>query len=279
MTAPPNSRLAIACAQGEVTGDIAANGETIRTLISEAHTAGARLVQFTEGALSGYTRHQVADWQALDRQVLRREIEETASLCGALGIWAVVGSGHPLTPPNRPHNSLYVFSDIGQLLTRYDKRLCSYNEINNLFSPGFDPIVFEVDGFRFGLALCIEVAFPAVFAEYEALGVDAVLLSSYGLRGIERVQAQAHAGTNCIWIGVAIPSELAGQGPAGVIAPNGQWISQAVGRLSIAVLDRTDAILDIALSKARPWRRIASEGGIYRQRRVEDPRSASRRLP
>lgn len=29
---------------------------------------------------------------------------------------------HPLTPPNRPHNSLYVVNDKGRLVTRYDKR-------------------------------------------------------------------------------------------------------------------------------------------------------------
>ena len=40
-------------------------------------------------------------------------------------------------------------------------------------------MVFEVDRFRMGLALCIEAHFPGVFAEYERLDVDCVLLSAH----------------------------------------------------------------------------------------------------
>jgi hypothetical protein len=31
----------------------------------------------------------------------------------------VLGSAHPLTPPHRPHNSLYVISDQGHVVNRY----------------------------------------------------------------------------------------------------------------------------------------------------------------
>jgi predicted amidohydrolase len=46
----------------------------------------------------------------------------------------VLGSAHPLTPPHRPHNSLYVISDKGQLVDRYDKRFCSNTEITRFLS-------------------------------------------------------------------------------------------------------------------------------------------------
>jgi hypothetical protein len=41
-------------------------------------------------------------------------------------------------------------------------------------------------------------------------------------------------------------------------------------------LDRSAPELDVALNKARPWRRKARAGDIYAAQRVEDGRSANR---
>ncbi|MFE4336056.1 nitrilase-related carbon-nitrogen hydrolase, partial [Streptomyces sp. NPDC056831] len=70
-------------------------------------------------------------------------------------------------PPHRPHNSLYVVSDEGALAARYDKRYLSNTELSYLYTPGTAPLVFEVDGIRFGTALCIEANFPELFEQYE----------------------------------------------------------------------------------------------------------------
>jgi predicted amidohydrolase len=43
-------------------------------------------------------------------------------LAGALRLWVVLGSAHRLTPPHKPHNSLYVISDQGRIIDSYDKR-------------------------------------------------------------------------------------------------------------------------------------------------------------
>ncbi len=67
-----------------------------------------------------------------------------AALAGQLGLWTVFGSIHPLTPPHRPHNSLYIVSDRGRLVARYDKRFLSDTELSYLYSPGQQPLVFEV---------------------------------------------------------------------------------------------------------------------------------------
>ena len=92
-------------------------------------------------------------------------------------MWAVLGSPHPLTPPRRPHNSLYVISPNGGVATRYDKRFLSNTELTWMYTPGSSPVVFEAGGLRFGCALCIEVHFPELFAEYERLDADCVLVS------------------------------------------------------------------------------------------------------
>ena len=58
--------MIIATAQSVVSGDVRKNGAEIRKLMRRAAKQGARLVHFTEGALSGYTRDQVACWQDFD---------------------------------------------------------------------------------------------------------------------------------------------------------------------------------------------------------------------
>src|SRR5690348_12959365 len=123
--------------------------------------------------MSGYpwgSKQALANW-VIDWGLVRRELECTARLAAELRLWTVVGSGHRLTPPNRPHNSLYVISDEGRLIDRYDKRWCSHTEITGWYTPGFAPLTFDVDGFRFGTALCIEINFPEFFIEYRQLGV------------------------------------------------------------------------------------------------------------
>jgi predicted amidohydrolase len=39
-----------------------------------------------------------------------------AELAAAVGVWVVLGSANPLTPPYRPHNSLYVISDRDEIV-------------------------------------------------------------------------------------------------------------------------------------------------------------------
>lgn len=51
--------LTVAAAQSRISSDIATNGETVRRQMREAARAGARLVQFPEGALSGYAVEQI----------------------------------------------------------------------------------------------------------------------------------------------------------------------------------------------------------------------------
>ena len=82
----------------------------------------ARLVQFPEGTLSGYLKEQLGSWDDVDFEAVREEAQQVVALASELGIWVVLGSAHQLTEPHRPHNSLYVISDRGLVVDRYDKR-------------------------------------------------------------------------------------------------------------------------------------------------------------
>ena len=257
--------VVLATAQTSIVADIHQNGRTIRAQMVAAARQGARLVHFPEAALSGYVISEISDWADVDWRGLRSELDETASLAKRLGIWVVVGSNHRLRGPCWPQNSLYVISDQGVLAGRYSKRLCSNTELTYWYTPGAEPLAFDVDGVRFGCALCIEVVFPHLFAEYERLGVTCMLLSSYSNDPVHGLMARAHAATTCMWVSVATP--VACQDfPAMLVGPDGGVSALcAAGRpdLVIQPVDPADKRYRRALRVARPWRAEARSGRIY----------------
>ncbi|WP_026620184.1 deaminated glutathione amidase [Ensifer sp. WSM1721] len=275
--------MKVATAQTPVSREIPVNATAIREMIRSAAQQGARLIVFCEGALSGYGKAQIGSperWRDFDWDRQEAELRSIAEACGRFRMFAVVGAAHRLSGSHPPHNSLYVFADDGSLLTRYDKRYLSNSELGGWYSPGLQPITVDIDGYRFGCALCIESQFPEIFAEYERLGADAVLFSSYGIPPHFQIALQAHAGLNCLWIIAATPGQAAHEGTGGVIGPDGRWIgrcSESCGAsLAVATLDRGDPVYEIPLQKARPWRARARQGDIYREKMIDDPRSLDR---
>jgi predicted amidohydrolase len=274
---------------GNISG-LRAGGKEMRRLMREAHRAGARLVHFPEGTIcspgkrimssTGPGEIGPSDWSRFEWAVLREELNAVGRLAGELRLWTVFGSAHRLSPPHRPHNSLYVLSDRGQLVTRYDERLLSNTKISFMYSPGKIPVTFEVDGVRFGCALGMETHFPEIFGEYERLDVDCVLFSTTGgstsAAPAFAAEALGHAASNTYWVSYAAHAPQSTVAPSGIAAPDGQWAARctADGEPAIAVADlKVDP-----KNLARPWRR-AARSDIYEPHRVSgDPRSDSRDL-
>jgi predicted amidohydrolase len=154
---------------------------------------------------------------------------------------------------------LYVISDKGTVVGRYDKRLISHAEETSWYTPGSEPLIFEVDGFRFGCALCIEIHFPELFIEYGRMGVDAVLFSAYAEDPIFQVIAQAHAAMNNVWLSFSTPAACRSKLPSRLIGPDGYPFGESTPETDLVygTLDR--AAYEIALTKARPWRAAVRE--------------------
>lgn len=242
----------------------------------QAREEGAELVHFPEGAMSGYTKSQIKDWEHVDWDALVDELKEVARLAKELGLWVVVGSNHRLTPPNRPHNSLYVISAGGAVVARYDKQYCSHTEIMNWYTPGRDSCVFEVSGWRFGCALCIEIQFPELFHRYANLDVDCLLFSSYSDVPMFGIQAQGYAASHNYWLSFSVPTQTSHALSSRLIAPTGDIQATAPATISgvaVGQLDMDAPEWKVALHLARAWRATAREGAIYRERYVDDPRS------
>jgi hypothetical protein len=67
--------------------------------------------------------------------------------------------------------------------------------------------------------------------------------------------------------------------PAGTIAPDGHWAARCPGHelaaVAIADIDNRPESIDIAVTRARPWRRLA-RAGVYDAHLVTDDRSDDR---
>lgn len=275
---PSEKAFPLAIGQLPISGDARKNGAQVRELMQQATESGARLIQFPEGMLSGYAKSPIQDWAEVNWQIIREELAEIQQLAAQLGLWVVLGSAHPLTPPNWPHNSLYIVSDQGEIVTRYDKRICSFTEVSHFYTAGYEPVIFDVDGFRFGCIICVEINFPELFIEYGRLNVDCILLSAFPEDEIFYLKAQAYAAIHNCWISLSVPSDRAHLMQSTLIAPNGmpQQAMTSNQGFVLGLLDRNDPALDIALNKARPWRASIAHDKRYQTRALNDPRSLNR---
>jgi predicted amidohydrolase len=233
-------------------GALRDSGAEVRRLMRQAADAGARLVHFTEGAICFPSKHVMSelgpdevgpsDWSKADWAVLQEQLDQITALSRELGIWTVIPSVHQLPEPTRPHNSMYVVSDQGKVVARYDERTLSTTKITWMYTPGKEPVTFEVDGFRFGLALGLDVLFPELFTEYDRLDVDGVLVSYCShIPQNEHiaVQARGTAVNNTYWISLAAAANPDGGLESSVIDPRGSLMAEgpADGKPGIAVTD------------------------------------------
>lgn len=297
---PKAKRIPVAVAQTTLVDDprdvagLRAAGEQVRNLMREAAGAGARLVLFPEGAMCAPSKWAMSsipgevaasDWTRFEWDVLHEELTATAALAGDLRLWTVLGSVHRLTPPNRPHNSLYVISDRGAVAGRYDERLLSKTKVTHMYAPGATTVTFDVDGVRFGCLLGMEVHYPELFAAYEQQGVDCVLFATTGSNPSEQspsfaTEAQGLAAVNGMWVAFAGSASLGTVTPSGLLGPDGTWSARCEPSTDAAAvvgkIDDAAAEVEIAVRYARPWRRQARSGLYDEHRVVADPRSEAR---
>lgn len=241
------------------------SGAEMRALMEEAHKLGACLIHFPEGTIcspnkrimsaSGPRNIGPSDWSLCDWSTLKEELETTRELAGKLKLWTVFGTVHQLTPPQRPHNSLYVISEQGKLVTRYDERLLSHTKSSFMYSPGKQPVTFEVRGLRFGCSMGMEVHYPEIFTEYEWQDVDCVLFSTTGETpsAVSAAEALGHAAMNGYWVSFSAHAPNSVIAPSGIAGTDGHWATQCppTGKAAVAVTTITKNPAAIA----RDWRR------------------------
>ena len=258
--------MKIACAQVRIGTEVDKNCCNMLKLIKAAAGQNARLVHFPEGALSGYIKTQIKDWRNVNWEELDAQIEKICEAAKIYRVWVVFGCNFRLPYPYRPHNSLFVVSDHGKIVHRYDKRNLSGSELKTWFTPGRSPVLFEVDGFKIGLATCIEINFPELFIDYMMQNSDCILCSSYSETENFKLLAQAHAALTCNWFSFSVPQNVSGVVPSFIAGPNGKIIDKCSRNrqtLAYANLKNDDPEFEIVLTRARPWRKKVRAKDFY----------------
>jgi predicted amidohydrolase len=225
--------LKIATCQFAVSESVKQNARAIRRFLKKARAAEADLVHFSECALSGYVGTDFASFDGYDWALLKDETLKILALAGELGLWVVLGSTHPLTWPNRPHNCLYLIDAEGKLVNRYDKRFCTPGDLLH-FTPGNRFITFDLNGVKCSLLICFDLRFPELYRELYRQGVQCVFQSFYNARQkgpsvhthIMRQTMQCHAATNHFWVSMANSSGYYAPYPSCFIQPDGVIAAQ-----------------------------------------------------
>jgi predicted amidohydrolase len=210
--------------------------ENARSHAVAVRAARARLVVFPELSLTGYE---------LDAPVVSVDDPRLAPLveaCADTGAMALAGA-----PVAGDHIAMLAVTGDG--VTVAYRKMCLGDAEARRFRPGDSPAVFDVDGWRVGLAICKDTGVAGHAARIAALGVDVYAAGVLETaRDAAETDRRAHriATTHRVWVAVASFAGSTGggyteaAGRSGIWTPDGEvyaragtdpggWISASVG--------------------------------------------------
>jgi predicted amidohydrolase len=277
--------LRIATCQFGVTADIAANAGQIALLMTEAAEKNADIVHFSECALSGYAGVDFETFEGYDWALLKEKTLDLAELAAKLRIWVVLGSSHRLSPPNPPHNCLYLINPEGKIQDRYDKRFCTDTDLKN-YTPGNHFVYFDVHHIKCALLICFDLRFPELYRALYKENVKVIFQSFYNARQqgpsvhseIMRQTMQANAANNGFWASMANSCGWYCPYSSCFIQPDGRIISQCEDHKEGLILNTVD-LSRVFYDPAAPFRDLAIEGILTNGPEfLEDRRSRERMI-
>jgi predicted amidohydrolase len=212
--------LTVAVAQPPCTPyDVAANADAHAAAV---RSAGARVVVFPELSLTGYE---------LDAPALTVDAPELAPLvaaCGETGSVALVGA--PVNgDTGRSHIAMLAVDGAGAGIAY--RKMWLHGPEAERFTPGGEPAVLDVDGWRLGLAICKDAGVPQHAADTAALGIDAYVAGSVKSADEARLQderARRVATEHRVWVAVASAAGRAGLDYPDTAGRSGIWSSDGV---------------------------------------------------
>ncbi|GIH06389.1 hydrolase [Rhizocola hellebori] len=197
------------CVARDVAANALAHAEAVRS-------ARARVVVFPELSLTGYELAAPAIEAADPR------LEPLVTACAATGSLALVGA-----PLAGDHIAMLAVDGSG-VTVAYRKMWLGSSE-SARFSPGDKPAVIEVDGWRFGLAICKDVAVPQHQSDTAALRIDGYLAGTvkFDYEAQEQSERAARlAAQHGMWVAIASHAGPTGDGYTATAARSGIWDPQ-----------------------------------------------------
>jgi predicted amidohydrolase len=272
--------LRIATCQFGVTGNIDANADHITRQMQQAAGQGADIAHFSECALSGYAGVDFESFAGYDWAKLKDRTLEIIALAGELRLWIALGSSHLLTPPHKPHNSLYLIGADGTLKDRYDKRFGTEMDLLH-YTPGNHFVVFDINGVKCALLICFDLRFPELYRQLYTQGVNCIFQSFYNARQqgpsvhteIMRQTMQANAANNGMWASMTNSCGWFCPYPSCFIQPDGRIAQQLPDHKDGLMLNMVD-LSEKFYDPSAPFRKLVVEGKLSNgPEKLDDPRS------
>lgn len=303
-------KLTVATCQFPTSSDTSKN---LRYVLKQMHSAkgrGAQVAHFPEACLSGYAGHDIESYKGFNWELLETSTLEIIDQARKLRLWVILGSIHRLTGRHKPHNSLYIISDCGVLVDRYDKMFCAGDRLSKSgellhYSPGNHFSVFDIQGVRCGAIICHEYRYPELYREYKRKGVD-LMFHSYHAANIGKkhywamqkqvgakfykfnrgtnlpeitmpASMQAASACNHIWISCSNSSAKESCWPSFFVRPDGVIIGRLrrnIPGLLISTVNTKQELYDSTIA----WRNRAMRGIYHRGKLIKDKRSDERKL-
>ena len=254
-----------------------------------AKAEGAHLVHFSESCLSGYLGVEIPSPREVDWDRVAAVMREVMAAAKQLRLWVVIGCNHRLTGRHKPHNSLYVINDKGDLVNRYDKMFCAGRNAKDgdlrYYSPGESFVNFDVRGVKCGLLICHDFRYPELFREYKRRGVELMLVSFHNA-GMTREEYDKYK----IYVPPAIQAAAASNyfsvsanngtrkyaWPSFVVNAEGVIVSKAPVHRAAVLINTIDTKRKLYDASAA-WRDRCMRGVLHSGALVKDRRSRNRR--
>jgi predicted amidohydrolase len=300
----------VATCQFPVSADIRANLGYVKRQMRLAQRRGAHVAHFPEAALSGWAGTNFEDFSDFDWNALRQATSEVIEYARRAQIWVVLGSAHRLSNGHKPHNSLYIIDNSGQIVDRYDKMFCAGDADGRSgdlahYSAGSHFSTWTINGVRCGALICYDYRFPELYRGYKKQGVELIFHSFHAAHvpddvltemkkdiGAELVSVNnaatytypaitmpaamtAEAAFNHVWI--SCPNSSAPQScwPAFFVRADGVTAGRLRRNRPGVLLTTVDTSQDLYDSTAA-WRYRAMAGVFHSGTLVTDPRSEDR---
>lgn len=276
----------LACVQVNAGNETAPNVAVAADLVREAVSDGADFISLPEC---------VALIEP-DRDALRRKVTGEADhpalrafsdLAAETGRWLHVGSLPVQAGDGRIANRTFLLDPAGRVAAKYDKIHMfdvdldggeSYRE-SSTYRPGEAAVAADLPWGRFGLTICYDVRFPALYRDLATAGASFIGVPSAFTRTTGRahwhVLLRARAIETGCWVFAAAQcGDHAGgrqtYGHSLIVDPWGAVVAEAGEEPGVISADIDPAKVDAArrsvpsLSNARPYSPVAGSSGVTR---------------
>lgn len=247
--------MKISVAQNHNTSNMAANKTGVERLVEQASGEGAQLIVLPEMSVLEFfpRKPHCYDFFNLAEPIPGPTMEWAQDLARRHGIH-IVYNHYELSAEHLFFDTSVVIDRTGRFVGRQRMMHIAeepgYNE-RFYYTPGIDEYrVFDLEGWRFGIAICYDRHFPEVFRSFLLQGAEFVLVptavaASEPFAEVYELEMKAAAVTHGVYIALANragdepPLEFLGRSM--VIDPTGNIIAQLDGRpgaIGSATLDK-----------------------------------------